>query len=66
MSNILVLLSSDASFQAQALISLPKVVSMENSVTAVSHGTGVSWVLNDNQLPKVQEENRPEQNYNAI
>ena len=65
MSNILLLLSSDASFQAQALISLP-VDSMENSVTAVSHGTGVSWVLNDNQLPKVQEENRPEQNYNAI
>lgn len=42
MSNILLLFSSDASFQAQAFISLPKVVSMENSVTAVSHGTAVS------------------------
>lgn len=42
MSNILLLFSSDASFQAQAFISLPKVVSMENSQTVVSHGTAVS------------------------
>ena len=31
MSNILLVFSSDALFQAQAFISLPKAVSMENS-----------------------------------
>lgn len=66
MFNILLLSSSDVNFQAQAFISLQKAVSMENSMKPSGHCTGVLWVPNDSQLPKVQEEDRTEQNYNEI
>lgn len=42
MLNILLLVSSDANFQAQAFISLQKAVSMENSMKPSEHCTGVS------------------------
>lgn len=67
--NILLLFSTDTSFLAQAFAQAqasPKAVSMENSVIPSEHCTGVSWALSHNQLPKVQEEDRPEQSYNEI